>query len=332
MTSIKTVIKIRPINLKVKSIFDTLPINTGKAYTWALLKMSKDIFNKPYFDPNMFLSHESDIVNYLETKPYGTRRTMLPALFKAYEIMNYSSDKYDKLQQCWIDWKQCVKVINSKDEKKLNDWNLSRVDECRHEFELKSIFGNYNSEDYTYFLLSSLYSLYPPLRQADWCNTKFVQWDNKLTKGEVINKAKELGNNVLSLSHQRLVLITHKNKKEPRYLYIPDELMDILHYYYDNFKPVYVISCMNDMTKPMKSSNVCEVLNKIFGFSVDNLRRLFDSSMLNHLTDIEKNRMAQFMGHSSQTAKDWYGTLSVLNQPTEQKIKYYKKLLEITYE
>ncbi len=330
----KPTLKMLPLRLDLLKELDSLPKSTSQTYKYSLLKLAKDVFNKDYFDVHTFLANEMKIIDYIEPLPNGTRRVHLSALFKAYHILNIPDESFSKLLQCWNDWKEINKEVTEEESKLMKDWTLSKIDSIWRENKAKVLMYPYNIDFYTYYLIVSLYSLYPPLRQVEWTNSEIVKW-SIMNTSELKNNILAYGNqskNVFCLNNKKLILSSHKNKKGVRILHIPPILWDIIDNYHRLFGAKYVVCVMSNMNKSMGNDQVTNILNSIFGFSVDKLRALYTSEMCPFLTVTERNRLAQLMGHASSTQQLTYKRLPAPNVEDIERVNYLKDILKKTYD
>ena len=154
------------------------------------------------------------------------------------------------------------------------------------------------------YLVASLYTKLPPLRQEEWIGAVFS--DNGT-------------NNYLDIDKKILVLRNYKTKKsyDIRTINIPKSLITTMKKYKHRFNTNLVVYKVTDPYKAMSCAGIASYLKNIFGCSVCILRKIYISNMLDddQTTVTKRKDIALAMGHNLKCQEFLYSVFS-------KRIKY----------
>ena len=149
------------------------------------------------------------------------------------------------------------------------------------------------------YLVASLYTKLPPLRQEEWIGSAFS--DNGT-------------NNYLDIDKKILVLRNYKTKRQygKRVITIPDSLIITMKKYKKRFNTNLVVCKVTDPYKAMSCAGIASYLRNIFGCSVCILRKIYISNMLDddQTTVTKRKDVAKIMSHGLKTQEFLYSTFS----------------------
>ncbi len=302
-------------NIKEKSI---------NAYLTSLKRIYREVIKKDDYDSNLFNSvgflkkdYFEDVMDFLNTLKLPTRKNYIAAILVALtavdkdnEIINEyrnnldsianeyndkinSKDKSEKLSSNWVSMGELHKIVN-RYKRTIRDKKL----------ESKKEFNNADMSLYQMYLVGSLYTLLPPVRN-DFADMKVISFKD-------YNKLKDKTNNYL--------VIVGKNKKffnlgayktsdvyGVKIIQIPTLLNKIINKWLEHNTTGYFI--INKQKKPITDNSLTKLLYKTFsdtGKKVGStlIRHVYLSEKYGDVND-QKETDSYIMGHSLKTQKDY---------------------------
>ena len=267
-----------------------------KTYTSILLNLHKNL-NGSNENVDWFRSNSPPILQHLENKNKSTEKSTLSALYvltqnpvyqkrmnqlsKSMHEENKLQKKSEKQQENWMS----VKEIQSKYDELHN--------KVQQIFKKKAIADIGVIMDYLLVAFLSGH-LFPPRRNLDYALLKWKDYDinvdNYYCRGKLyFNKYKTSDTYGLAV------------------LKVPKELDTILKKWLKMNPSQYVLISSND--KPLSSSQITRMLNKIFGkeVSVNMLRHIYLTNFYQDMPKLSNmETLAATMGHNVQTALEHY--------------------------
>lgn len=292
----------RPVRTELETALETLNPNTAKSYRNSILRVAREVFKQPHFNHLESIKHHDRIVQFYENNP--SRRTLIGAMIHVYELLGVDPSCYDDLKQKSNEWVEFKKEATPKETAKIIGMSefYSRFLQAQTLFEQCPT----SRELYSDYVIMALYWYLPPIRQSEYCDTKFVNWapmDHQSLKSTVRQPGQPA--NVYCLTNQKLVISKSKTSKTygVRVIEVPPALHQILVKGPELFQCQYLISLKTMPQFPMRPEQVTHTLNRLVhaGFSVDQLRQVYITEHCNHINQLECNQLAFIMGHSVTT-------------------------------
>ena len=267
-----------------------------KTYTSILLNLHKNL-NGSNENVEWFRSNSPPILQHLENKNKSTEKSTLSALYvltqnpvyqkrmnqlsKSMHEENKLQKKSEKQQENWMS----VKEIQSKYDELYN--------KVQQIFKKKAIADIGVIMDYLLVAFLSGH-LFPPRRNLDYALLKWKDYDKNVDNYYCRGK-----------------LYFNKYKTSDTYglavLKVPKELDTILKKWLKMNPSPYVLISSNE--KPLSSSQITRMLNKIFGkeVSVNMLRHIYLTNFYQDMPKLSNmETLAATMGHNVQTALEHY--------------------------
>jgi hypothetical protein len=206
----------------------------------------------------------------------------------------------------------------------LKQINWEGIEKMRDEYG-KKLTATYNAKNDLSYLILSLYTLLPPLRQQDYVNT-FVLNN--------VSKYNTEGINYIDLSKKKLVLMYHKTKKTIgiKKIPLPSKLFQIIRNFKKKSKSKWLIPQVTDIKTPMSSVSFTMFFRRMFGYNKNNqdmkigpsfMRKLYVSRRHNNKNvSLKKlSNDAKYMGHSIMRAHRDYNKIKNINSGSKTSKK-----------
>jgi len=302
-------------NIKEKSL---------KSYLIALKRIYREVIEKDDYDSNLFNSagflnqkYFKKVMDVLDTLKLPTRKNYIAAILVALSaidkdnkvIQEYrnnldsivseyneqldSKKKSEKLSDNWVSMEQLNKIVNR-----------YKRDIKEKGLETKETFNNSDFTLYQMYLVGSLYTLLPPVRN-DYADMEVISFKN-------YNKLKEKNKNylvVVGKSKKFFSLGAYKTSDVygVKVIQIPSKLNKIINKWLEHNKTGYFI--INKQKKPMTDNSLTKFLYKTFndtGKKIGStlIRHVYLSEKYGVIND-EKEHDSFVMGHSLATQKEY---------------------------
>lgn len=280
-----------------------LPLKENEEITFKIFKENKDIILANLNEiitkttSKTELSSKVNVVKSIcaiDIEGSNIFNEMIPKLKKSADIL------YKKTKSKWLDRYSPLEVLEKEYYKKVNTMSIL-------------------SEK----IIGLLYISLPPLRGQDYFT---VIIGNIKDSKQIENNIKPIENIYNPITHE-ITLNNYKTSSShgkkiillPKIIY---EELDKYHQMYSLTSGNYMLS--NTQGNQYKEQNWNRILTKIFGISVDILRNIYISEMLDYLsktyggdkdsqTILYQKRLAEFMGHTTATQSEVYSNLSLSN-------------------
>lgn len=143
------------------------------------------------------------------------------------------------------------------------------------------------SKDEVSKLIVSLYAYMPALRGEEWVSLRL--W----------NSQDDLKENWINIEQGYIVIHQYKTMKTygVRKIPVPTELLKIIRKYCATHRGTFMIMNGND---EMSTKKFEYILKRELGISTTELRRIYISSVVPHLTKVERLKLSILMGHSME--------------------------------
>lgn len=271
------------------------------------------------------------VIQYCSDQSPGICNTLLNSYVKCLAVMKYDvseiQPKINNIIKNNFNDLQMSKATEKEKEKLITLEEVIKIRES-HKKNLKKLFNNYD----VYYVLLCLYTMLPPLRSQDYCNSYL--FDNS---DEIENKE-----NYLCLTKKKLIIKSSKTSKNygTKEIDIPDDLINILKTFKEKSGSEYVI-CSTKKKKLTEHNFVSLFKDAMNGKNISSsaMRKIFISEKVidNNMKPEERKEVAKIMGHCLSTQTNTYSKYSKLlhtddnnlNELYEQKKILLKQLEEI---
>lgn len=261
--------------------------------------------NKPSLET--LTKYHKEIEKYIENNKYysmNTKKIHLVVLLKL--LKEAKNDGYDALKKKVKDYKDDITHGEKDNELSNNEkdkWmNLDEIVNMRK--KLKNIWNTDVKTMFQYLLLS-LYTLQPPLRQ-DWKDVLITdKYDDKIKDYNYIFKDDD-GQYILVINNDKV-----SSTYGPINLRLNEKLSKIIDNTLKYFPRKYILSLFNDGNKPMGKQMFEKLLKSINGnLTVDIIRSAYISDAYSkNLTMNQKEDLANKMRHSVGIAETSYNKI-----------------------
>jgi hypothetical protein len=272
--------------------------STIRSINFSIERLCRDIFQIDQFKPDLFIKEQQRVIDTVSSS--ASRRTLIGCLLVVLEAYKIPEDQYGLYKERMKAWHSVgkVKVTNKEIDNLLS---IADVEKLREDTR-KLIEKSPSLALYHRFLVLSIYSYLPPLRQGELLSCQIKEFN----KGDDLKtKITEDLKNFICLTNKKLVITDCKTKKNfsIRIIDVPDQLATIVKDFSDRFQSKFLIPLASNVSRPMSSSGFSHYLNSIFGkkVSVDMLRKVYISEKCPKMTDEERNKLSYIMGHSVVT-------------------------------
>ena len=289
--------ELKPISKRIvplnKSILND---NTKKQYLNFIKKLYQEYNKEP-----LPLEIEQEFINDLDNKQYNYKILINALSFLKPNLLKIIKDHYNNINNLYaittrikyysnmvkmlfpyIEEKQ-INYDEKRDTKKTDDNIKTKLDAVS--FDKKDVLNNMTKlkNDFDR-LIYGLFMLFP-VQRANNYRIMLIS-----TTPPNINDKKDKNNYYYN---KKFYFLNTKNKKKQIYE-IPDELDELIK---DKTKNDYLLGKLYSQSSISKI--VMKVFSKVYGFDISavELRRYFATS-LNHLSDVERNKIATIMNHS----------------------------------
>jgi len=286
-----------------------------KTYEETIKAISLSVFNKGSFEPSDYLSGDNyqRVINYIKADPSPKALiTIVVNLLNCCSLAvgTEAHHKYNEFNRSL----PMATGLRSKQQYNLRSigqitWSdLIKKREAlgRRVFPMSSL-DKVNYEVYHQYLALCIFTMMLPLWPQEWLNTKLIEGLPSDTSNEQYTAVSK---NFLNLGTGQLVLSDYRTFKEGnglRILDLPTDLLKIIRDWYTLTSREYLfkICSSNSTLQIMSPSSFSQMVAKIpfsnGGLTPTLIRKLYISTFVTNgaLSDEERDRIAQLMGHSS---------------------------------
>ena len=166
----------------------------------------------------------------------------------------------------------------------------------------------YYSDKHIKHVLMCLYTMFPPLRNQDWCTSKMYSRASRIKKDDLKKT------NYVCLSKKCLVVNEYKTEKSygARTHKLPDELVQVLKAFKKKSKSKWVVPHPNNVKTHMTAKHMSTYLSRLIKCAPSFLRKLYISNRIDAGCDAgERKKLASIMGHSCATQMVCYSRFSL---------------------
>lgn len=298
--------------------------NSIKTYSCSIKRIHRDVFKKDkYLKANLA---EYDIIKkHIDSiKNIGVRKSLLAAIITIIKTEGFPdklikkyNDYFDVIVTLYDDNNIYKQPSKKEIEKRKNIGGMNDIVKKREEY-LKIAKKSKNDRDWIKYLIASLYTYLPPLRQDEYIDMYVISLP-KDTK-EYTTYCNSIGNNFIDMTNNKIVICKSKTKKKfkIRIISLPIELKKAIK---------MVRTEMEEDSRKLlngkmfnSQSGFTLFLSRTLGASSSMLRKLYISELLTNMGD-RKNMMkeknikkrkdiAYIMGHSLKMQEFTYSRLS----------------------
>jgi hypothetical protein len=165
----------------------------------------------------------------------------------------------------------------------------------------------YYSDKHIKHILLCLYTMFPPLRNQDWCESKLYSRASRIKKDDLSTT------NYVCLSKKIIVLNSYKTEKNygTRIHKLPNDLIQKLKAFKKVSRSKWVVPHPSDKKKHMTGKHMGTYLERLIKCAPCFLRKLYISNRLDAgCAAEERKRLAEIMGHSCGTQMVCYSRFS----------------------
>lgn len=298
--------------------------NTAKTYLYNFNRVCKNCNIK--HETNDYISDNiiNSVIEYCNKQSKGVCNTLLNSYLKCVSALGYDisgfNDKFTNIIQSNYKDLQLKEASEKEKEKllELNDIIKIRDD---HKTKLNNKFNKYD----VYYVLLCLYTMLPPLRSQDYCDS-FLLYDSSNEKEIEDNMMILKECNYLCLKNKKLYINKSKTSKHygSKIIDIPDELIQILTNFKNKSNSTYVICSTKN--KYVTTNNFVPLFKEALNghsASSSTMRKIFISEKVvdSNMKPEERKEVARIMGHSISTQSNTYSKYSKLLHTNDNDIK-----------
>ena len=294
--------KITEQNMKDKltEYFPDKKKTTLQSYWSNYRKLCLDTFHKEPADMSQIeIDRAGEVAEVLKTYKPTCAKVYCNSLLKCLQCFYPETEKdvmkiYNKAfgELC----QQCIKLSEYAKPTDAELRRLTTFEEIVKKREaLASQLGNTYSQRHVKHLLLCLYTMFPPLRNQDWCNSKLFSRASRI-KSDDLSKI-----NYVCLSKKILVLNDYKTVKTHgvRIHKLPQDLINVLKSFKKISKSKWVIPHPDDIKKHMSAKHMSNYLNRLALCGCSHLRKLYISNRMDKgMNADQRKELACIMGHT----------------------------------
>ena len=297
---------------KLKSHFTDAKKTTLQSYYYSYRKICNDAFSKAPHEMTQADINATDKILYsLDHFPTASAKVYGNSLLKCVsclfpetseEVVGAYRGKFDELCKRCISLREYAKP-SAKDKLKMT--TFEKIVEKRCELE-KALDVSYGDKHIKHIVLC-LYTMFPPLRNQDWCGSKLYARASRIKKDNLNTT------NYVCLSRKVLVVNDYKTVKSygTRTHKLPDELIQKLKEFKKISKSKWVVPHPNDKREHMSAKHMSTFLERLCKCSAGFMRKLYISNRMDEGCCAEdRKKLASIMGHSCATQLLCYSRFS----------------------
>lgn len=307
---------------------------TIRSYLASFARIAADVFTKTsnelLADRRAMLS-KTRIFKYLHSRNtnMNSRKVILNGyvnilrkIFEEEEIYKFESELFDLTM---LVEKRRKNRKPEKMMKVLEKINWEGIEKMRDEYGKRLTIEYVPKNDLSYLILS-LYTLLPPLRQQDYVNTRIFTDASKHNTDKI---------NYIDLTTKRLMIMFHKTKKQIgiKEITLPSKLFQIIKNFKKKSKSKWLIPQVNNIHEPMTSVAFTMFFRRMFGYNPKSnpemkigpsfMRKLYVTRRHNNkkITPQKLGKDAKIMGHSIMRAYRDYNKGKYINSGSKTSKK-----------
>jgi hypothetical protein len=297
--------------------------NSIKTYSCSIKRIHKDFYKKDKYSEKVLLDFDNNKKNINKIKNIGTRKILVASILTILKtkesnkkIIEKYKEYFDEIIILYDDVNMYKQASKSEINKKKKIGSMKDLSDKREEF-LKIAKKSNKDRDWNKYLIASLYTYLPPLRQDEYVDMYIVSLSSN---SNYSNYCDIMKNNFIDIKNNKIIICKSKTKKKYkiRIFDLPINLKNAINLFRKE-NDIESKKLLNG-TMYKTQTGLSAFIKRTLGVSSSMLRKLYISEMLEKMGDRknmlkEKNikkrkEVAYIMGHSLKMQEFTYSRLA----------------------